>query len=82
LKGVALTRKYFPPGKEEMPEVLADLRSNQFRRPLAWTAFALMVTSLEKNLLANQSVPLCDYSWFDVDTLCNAVGSQTMQIDS
>jgi len=50
LRGVSLARKYFK--DTEWPSALVEMRARQWQNNLTWTAFAIMVHNLEKNMLA------------------------------
>ena len=79
LKGVAFLKKYFTEASE-MPETLTKMRCEQWNYAQAWSVFGLMVHYLEKNLLAKQVLPLCDYKFYD--PTISEHGGPRMLIDS
>ena len=79
LKGIALFKKYFPEA-DVMPETLKKMRCEQWSYSKAWSVFGLMVHYLERNLLAKQVLPLCDYAFYDPSV--SEYGGPKMLIDS
>ena len=80
LQGIAFFKRYFSsgsdflksakskPARKEAPEALVALRTNQYDKAQSWAAFALMVYYLQKNLIAEQIIPLAEYDQFEMSS--------------
>ena len=79
LKGIALIKKYMT-DPENLPDLLKKMRCEQWSYQLSWAVFGLLVRYLEKNLMANKVIPICEYSLYDPEI--TEKGNSKMLIDS
>ena len=78
LKGIADVRKYFPHGKD-VPETIKAMQCDRWGQEMTWQAFAVMVLFLRKHLMAKETIPLCDYTFYSPGK--NESGGKSMMID-
>ena len=78
LKGIAEVKRYFLPGMP-VPNVIREMQCNRWGQEMTWQAFAILVLFLRKSLMAKETIPLCDYSFYSHDK--NDSGGRNMIID-
>ena len=74
LKGIALLKKYIP-DTDNIPDILKSMRCEQWKYNQSWAVFSLLIYYLERNMIAKQMIPICDYSIYDPNVAAAGIGN-------